>query len=92
MTDEIANTDSTIKDQAQMTVQDRSTEFVPVQGGGETTSAAGLLVAAYIMMWLCVFVFVWLTAVRLRTLGARVAELEGALSRVPEGQVPPQGG
>jgi hypothetical protein len=28
----------------------RSTEFVAVQGGGDTTSAAALLVTAYIVM------------------------------------------
>jgi hypothetical protein len=67
--------------QTEMTVQDRSTEFVPVEGGGESTSAAGLLVAAYVAMWLCVFVFVWLTSTRLRTLGTRVAELESALKK-----------
>lgn len=70
--------------QAQMTVQDRSTEFVPVEGGGETTSAAGLLIAAYIAMWLCVFAFVWLTSARLRQLGARVTGLERALNQASE--------
>jgi CcmD family protein len=67
--------------QSQPTVADRSSEFVAVQGGGETSSAAGLLTAAYIIMWLLVFVFVWLTSKRLKGVSARVEELESALKK-----------
>lgn len=69
------------QDNAQMKVEERATEFVPVQGGGETSSAAGLLTAAYIIMWLAVFVFVWLTSKRLKGVQGRVEELETALAR-----------
>lgn len=62
-------------------VADRSTEFVAVQGGAETSSASGLLVAAYVVMWALVFGFVWLTSRRQRALDARIAELEAALRR-----------
>lgn len=64
------------------TVEDRSTEFVPVEGGQQgTASAEALLIAAYVLMWLAIFVFVWLTARRQKTLGHRLQEIEGALSR-----------
>jgi CcmD family protein len=62
-------------------VQDRSTEFVAVQGGSETSSASGLLVAAYVIMWALVFGFVWLTARRQRALDARLSDLEAAVNR-----------
>jgi len=65
----------------EMTVQDRSTEFQAVEGGGESSSAAGLLTAAYISMWLAVFVFVWLTARRLKSLDGRMTELDAALKK-----------
>ncbi len=66
---------------AELTVQDRSTEFQAVEGGGESSSAGGLLTSAYILMWLVVFVFVWLTARRLKSLDARVDELDHALKK-----------
>ncbi len=71
------------------TVGDRSTEFVAVEGGQETTSAGGLLVAAYTIMWALVFLFVWFSWRRQRTLDARLDEIEAALRRragdAPEG-------
>lgn len=67
--------------ETEMTVQDRSTEFQAVEGGGESSSAAGLLTAAYILMWLAVFVFVWLTARRLKSLDVRMTELDAALKK-----------
>lgn len=66
---------------SEMTVQDRSTEFEPVQGGTESSSAGALLTSAYILMWLAVFVFVWLTAKRLKSLEQRVSELDAALKK-----------
>jgi CcmD family protein len=67
--------------QAEQTVEDRSTEFQPVQGGGETSSAGGLLTAAYVLMWLAVFGFVWLTAKRVKSLDQRLNELDAALKK-----------
>jgi CcmD family protein len=67
------------------TVEERSTEFVAVQGGTETTSASALLIAAYVVMWALVFGFVWLTSRKQRTLDARLSELEAALRRVESG-------
>ncbi len=64
---------------AQATVADRSQEFVPVEGSQETSSAGGLLVAAYIVMWVLVFGFIWLTSRRLRGMTGRIEVLETAL-------------
>lgn len=67
--------------QATPTVADRSTEFVAVTGGEETSSAAGLLTAAYICMWLLIFTFVFLTARRVKGLQSRLDDLEAALDK-----------
>lgn len=58
----------------------RSTEFVPVQGGGETTSAASLLIAAYVLMWALLLGFVFLSWRRQSRVEIRISELEKALS------------
>jgi CcmD family protein len=63
------------------TATDRSSEFVAVEGGAETTSAAGLLIAGYSVMWALVFGFVWLSSVRQKALNARLTDLEQALKR-----------
>jgi|GEM_PF-760454 len=58
----------------------RSTEFVAVQGGGETTSAASLLIAAYLLMWGLLFAFVFLSWRRQGRVETRIAELEKAIA------------
>jgi len=58
----------------------RSTEFVAVQGGGETTSAASLLIAAYLVMWGLLFAFVFLSWRRQARVETRIAELEKAIA------------
>jgi CcmD family protein len=60
--------------------EDRSQQFVAVTGGEDTTSAASLLVIAYIGMWLALFGFVWLTRRRQSGLNARLDTLEKALA------------
>ncbi|HLV22419.1 MAG TPA: CcmD family protein [Polyangiaceae bacterium] len=60
---------------------DRSEQFVAVQGGGETTSAEALLVSAYIVIWLLLLGFVWLTWKRQRGIEARLGDLEKALQK-----------
>lgn len=74
-------TTNKMQTKAEMTVADRSAEFQPVQGGTESSSAGGLLTAAYILMWLAVFVFVWLTAKRVKTLDQRLNDLDVALKK-----------
>ena len=57
----------------------RSQQFVPVEGGGETTSAEALLVAAYIVMWALLLAFVGLGWRRQGRVEARLGELEKAV-------------
>ena len=57
----------------------RSTEFVPVQGGNDTTSAESLLIAAYVLMWALVFGFIFLSWRRQGRVESRIGELEKAL-------------
>jgi hypothetical protein len=57
----------------------RSTEFVAVTGGGETTSAAGLLIGAYLVMWALLLGFIFLSWRRQSRVDMRIVELEKAL-------------
>jgi hypothetical protein len=61
------------------TPEDRSTQFVAVEGGGDTTSAEALLVSAYLIMWALLLTFVWLTWRRQQKMEDRVTDLERAL-------------
>jgi CcmD family protein len=58
----------------------RSTEFVAVQGGGDTTSAATLLVTAYLVMWALLLGFVFLSWRRQGRVETRISELEKSLA------------
>ncbi len=58
---------------------DRATQFVPVEGAPETTSAGKLLVAAYALMWLLLVLFVLSGWRRQTALASRIARLEKAL-------------
>jgi hypothetical protein len=60
--------------------EDRSTEFVPVQGGTETSSAGTLLAVAYLFMWAILIGFVLLSWRRQKKLDARLAEIERSLA------------
>jgi hypothetical protein len=64
------------------TPEDRSTEFVAVQGGAETTSAEALLVTAYFVMWAALLGFILLTWRRQTQVEARLAGLQGQLERL----------
>ena len=59
---------------------ERSTEFVAVQGGGDTTSASTLLVTAYVGMWVLLLAFIFLSYRRQAKVEARIGELEKALA------------
>lgn len=61
--------------------EDRSTEFVAVEGGKETASAGTLLVAAYLVMWALLLTFVWIGWRRGQQLATRLDSLEKALDR-----------
>jgi hypothetical protein len=54
----------------------RATEFVPVEGAAETTSAEALLVVAYVVMWLLLLGFLGLGWRRQKRLEARLGDLE----------------
>lgn len=58
----------------------RSTEFVAVQGGGDTTSAEALLVTAYVVMWALLLGFLLLSWLRQGRVETRISELEKALA------------
>jgi hypothetical protein len=63
----------------QKTPEDRSTEFVPVTGGPETTSAGTMLALAYFFMWAVLVTFVLLSWQKQKKLDRRLSELEGKL-------------
>jgi len=64
------------------TPEERSTEFVAVQGGTETTSAEALLVTAYFVMWAALLGFVFLTWRRQSKLEARLEGIHTELARL----------
>jgi hypothetical protein len=66
---------------APMTPADRSTEFIAVQGGSESTSAEVLLVAAYLLMWAILLVFLLLTWRKQSRIETRLSELDAELRR-----------
>ncbi len=59
--------------------EDRSTEFVAVQGGTEGTSAESLLVAAYLVMWAVLLGLLLLSWRRQSRLETRLATLDQKL-------------
>lgn len=63
----------------------RSQEFVPVEGGTESTSAELLLVVAYLVMWALLLGFIGLGWRRQAKLESRLSELERNVS----GKAPP---
>lgn len=65
----------------QRTPEDRSTQFVPVQGGNESTSAEALLVTAYIVMWAALIAFVFLTWRKQGALEKRIERLDDTLKK-----------
>ncbi len=71
--------------QAPATVESRAQEFKPVTGGPtETSSAEGLLIAAYVLMWAVLMGFLLLTFKRQAAVDKRLGELEKALSKRPD--------
>ena len=67
------------------TPSSRATEFVPVEGGTETTSAELLLVVAYVIMWGLLLGFLGLGWRRQKQLETRLSELERTIAgKAPE--------
>lgn len=63
------------------TAASRATEFVPVEGGGQTTDAATYLVAAYVLMWVCTLVFILQTWRKTRRVQLQVDSLQKAMAK-----------
>ncbi|MDQ2645816.1 MAG: hypothetical protein M3020_18510 [Myxococcota bacterium] len=72
-----------LADGTAQTPEDRSTQFVPVEGG-ETTSAGTMLVVAYLLMWAILIGFVLTSWTRQKKLDARLSELERSLGPGPK--------
>lgn len=67
------------------TAEDRSQEFKAVTGGAtETSSAEGLLIAAYVMMWAILMGFLFITFRRQAAVDKRLTDLEKALPKRPD--------
>jgi CcmD family protein len=71
--------------QTETAPSDRSTEFVAVEGGTETTSAGTLLVIAYLVMWAILAGFIVLSFRRLLGLSQRLDTLEKNLAKADAG-------
>ena len=63
------------------TALDPTSEFKPVEPGGETTSGATLLIEAYALMWLVVFVFIWMSWRRQKSIDQRIDDLRAAIAK-----------
>lgn len=63
-------------------------EFAPVAGGTDTTSAEALLVIAYIALWLLFFGFLVMTRRRQRGLNEKLDQLEQALKKTESSTSP----
>ena len=67
------------------TPQDRATQILPVEGGGQQTSDAGtFMVAAYILLWLATVLFILHTWRKTRGIQQRIDELHKAVSKLPQ--------
>ena len=78
------NANLTSSAQTRAAPEDRSTQFVPVEGGGEPTTDAGtFMVAAYVLMWLCTVFFILHTWRKTRSVQNRVDELQKAIAKLP---------
>jgi len=59
----------------------RESEFRPVSGAEQTTSASALLIAAYCIMWALVFGVILMTWRKQAKLSARLGQLETNLQQ-----------
>lgn len=66
--------------------EDRSQEFVAVEGGQDTASAEGLMVTAYIGMWAILMLFVYFSWRRQERFQTRIVQLEKALAKRAEAE------
>ncbi len=71
-------------DKASASPADRSTQFVAVEGGTETTSAGAMLASAYVVFWALILGLVLLGVRRQRVLDDRLSRIEGALAKLTD--------
>jgi CcmD family protein len=65
--------------------ENNPTEFVPVTGGSETTSAESLLIIAYLVMWAILMLYILMTWRRQSSLDQRLDEAEKELrAKLPD--------
>lgn len=69
---------------AQPSTQESLEGFRSDVGGGNTTSAEGILVAAYLVFWVLAFGFIATTWRRYRQVSSRLDALEADLESGPE--------
>lgn len=66
--------------------ESRSAQFVPVSGPEqETTSATTMLVTAYVLFWLLLLAFVWITWRRQERLSHRLGQVESQINKLTPG-------
>lgn len=66
------------------TPTDRSTEFVPVEGGGSATTDAGtFLVIAYVLMWMATMLFIVQTWRKMNRAQSKLGRLQEAVAKRP---------
>lgn len=61
--------------------EDRATAFVPTEGGSEVRSGETLLVEAYVVLWLILMGWLYLTWRRQSTLSAQLDDLEKTIEK-----------
>jgi hypothetical protein len=64
---------------SQQATQKPPDEFVATTGGGEATSAEAMLIAAYMILWVILMVFVGATWRRQRAASNRLEQIERAM-------------
>lgn len=72
--------------QAPAAPKDRSTQFVPVEGGAASQGgdAGTFLVAAYVLMWLATVFFILQTWRKMRGVENRLSEVQKAVAKLPQ--------
>jgi hypothetical protein len=66
---------------ASSTPDDRATAFQPTEGGGEVRSGETLLVEAYVVLWLILMGWLYLTWRRQSSLSAQLDDLEKTIDK-----------
>lgn len=60
-------------------------EFAPDAGGGDTTSANTMVVAAYLLLWVILMAFIAMNWRRQRAIADRLSQVEKAVDKAASG-------